>query len=228
MNTLLSPVRALSMLALGAAVLLPGARPALADNKATPAFADFVRAFADVTDYQAKVTVHETSDDGKDVADWAYDYRWMRPNLARIEVTDGRNKGGVAVWHGGDKVQGHQGGFLAVVKLNLDIHDKRATSLRGDTIETASFAYDIKHYETTDGTLAEAAGPALDGHATTAVTLAVADPKSTGNVTKDVLDISNATHLPLRRQQFIGTQLVKSETFRDFKANNAFTTGDFS
>jgi outer membrane lipoprotein-sorting protein len=228
MNTLCSPVRALSWLALAAAVVLPAARPALAENRTTPAFADFAKAFADVNDYQAHVIVHETSDDGKDVADWAYDYRWMRPNLARIEVTEGRGKGGVAVWHGGDKVQGHQGGFLSAIKLNLDIHDKRATSLRGDTIETASFAYDLKHYETVDGTLAEGPGPTLDGHATTAVTLAVSDPKNNANVTKDVLDISNATHLPLRRQQFVGAQLVKSETFRDFKANNGFTTGDFS
>jgi outer membrane lipoprotein-sorting protein len=218
------PASAVLCLALFAAAPI---RPAGAENKATPAFTEFVKAFADVSDFQERILTHETSDDGKDVQDRTYDYRWKRPNFARITIIDGPGKGGVASWQGGDKVSGHQGGILAMIHLTLDIHDKRATSQRGDTLDTASFAWQVAHFQNTPGTLSEAAGPTLDGHASTAVTLAVSDPKSNGNVSRDVLDISNATHLPLRRQQFVGAQLVKSETFMDVKLNNGFTAGDF-
>ena len=46
-------------------------------------------------------------------------------------------------------------------------------------------------------------------------------------MTKVVLDISNATHLPAQREQFAGSTLVKTETFSDIKTNLGLKTEDF-
>ena len=228
MSKLSSWARTAACLALLSAAVPFLATPARADNKGTPAFDAFAKSFADVKDYQEQIVVHETSDDGKDIQDRTYDYRWMRPTFARIEIVDGPGKGGGAAWRGGDKIQGHQGGLFSGVHMLIDIHDKRAASLRGDNLEVASFAWEIKHYQTTPGTLSEAPGPAIDGQATTAVTLAVSNPKDNGNVSKDVLYISKDRHLPLRREQYVGSLLVKTENFKAIKLDNGFKVDDFS
>jgi outer membrane lipoprotein-sorting protein len=224
-NLLVFSKRAALALAL-LATALPG--PARADNKSVPAFDAFVKAFADVKDYKEEIIVHETSDDGKSVQDRTYDYRWRRnPLAAYIGITAGPGRGGGAAWHGGDKVSGHQGGFLSGIHLTIDIHDGRATSLRGDTVEVASFDYEIKHLLTTPGTMSERTGPAIDGQATTEVSLAVSDPSKNGNVTKDVVFLSNARHLPVRREQYVGAAVVKLENFKDVQTNTGLGDGDF-
>ncbi len=202
--------------------------PALADNKTVPAFDAFVKAFGDVKDYKDRLVTHETDDAGGSVQDRTSEYRWRRnPLAAYIAVLSGPGKGGVAVWNGGDTVSGHKGGMLSMIHLTLSIHDSQATSLRGDTIENASFAYHIKHFQTTPGTMSEAAGPSIDGQATTEVALAVADAAKNGNVSKDVLFISNAKHLPLRREEYVGAKLVKSESYTGIQTNAGLTDGDF-
>ena len=227
MTTIRSWARATACLALLAAAA-PFSASALADNKVPPAFETFAKTFADVKDYQENIVVLETTDDGKQTQDRTYSYRWMRPTFAQIEITDGPGKGGGAAWRGGDKIRGHQGGLLSGMHMVIDIHDPRAASLRGDNLEVASFEWEIKHYETTPGTLSEAPGPTIDGQATTQVTLVVTDPKSNANVSKDVLFIGNDKHLPVRRQQYVGAALVKTETFKDVKLNNGFKPDDFS
>ena len=202
--------------------------PGLADNMGTPAFDAFVKTFADVKDYQLQIVTHETTDDGKSVQDRTYAYRWGRPSFARIEVLAGPGKGGVASWSGGDKIHGHQGGILSMIHITSDINDARAVSLRGDNLEVTSYPWEIKHFETQPGTLSEAEGPAVDGQATTAVTLEVTDPKANKNVSKDVLLIGKDRHLPLRREQYVGATLVKTETYKSIKLNNGFTPDDFN
>jgi len=228
MSAFSSWTRAAACLALAGAMLPFATLPASAENKTTPAFDAFVKAFADVKDYQLQIVTHETSDDGKSVQDRVYAYRWGRPSFARIEILEGPGKGGVASWSGGDKIHGHQGGILSMIHITSDINDARAVSLRGDNLEVTSFPWEIKHFETFPGTLSEADGPTIDGQATTAVTLTVADPKANKNVSRDVLYIGKERHLPLRREQYVGSQLVKTETYKAIKLNNGFAPGDFN
>jgi len=221
--------RAALALALSVASLPQFSGPALADNKTVPAFDAFVRVFADVKDYKEQLVTHETSDDGASVQDRTSDYRWRRnPFAAYITVLAGPGKGGVAVWHGGDTVSGHKGGILSLIHLTLNLHDGQATSMRGDTIESAGFDYAIKHYLATAGTMSESAGPAIDGQATTAVTLVVGDPSKNTNISKDVIYLSNAKHLPVRREEYVGAKLVKAESYNNVQTNVGLTDHDFS
>ena len=220
-------LRAMTLLGVLAVTTSLALRPAFAENKQTPAFAAFAKAFASVGDYSDQIVVVETTDDGSRTESRTYAYMWMRPSSAKIDVLDGPGKGGGVVWTGGDKGTGHQGGILSGIKASISIHDPRATSLRGDALDVASFDWELKHYRTTLGTLSEAAGAVIGGVATTAVTFAVADPKANVNVSKEVLYLSNTTHMPARREQYVGSRLVKTETFKEVKLNNGFKPSDF-
>jgi len=215
----------LALALLFAAAATPSA-PA-AGNKSTPALEEFQKTFGGIKDYQFQIVTHETTDDGKHVEDRAYLFRWRRPTDAQIMVLAGRDKGGAATWHGGDTVSGHHGGFLSGIHLTKSIHDRDTTSLRGDILTSDAYDSELQHFTETAGTLAEATGPAIDGQTTTAVTLAVADPKTNANVSKDVLFLSNASHLPLGRDQYVGSLLVKTEKFKEIKTNIGLKDDDF-
>jgi outer membrane lipoprotein-sorting protein len=217
-------------LRVGAVVALTGSS-ALAvtgtESKTTPALTAFATAWASVHDYSETILAHETTNDGKQTQDRTYSYEFVKPTSALIQIVDGPGKGGGAAWHGGDQVKGHQGGLFSGVKLMISKSDPRATSLRGDQIDVASFGFDLDHFANTPGTLAEAAGPALEGQATTAVTL-TATPAEASGVTKEILDISTTTHLPVKREQYVGAMLVKSEEFKDVKLNPGLTVHDIN
>jgi outer membrane lipoprotein-sorting protein len=198
-----------------------------AGNKPTPALEEFQKTFAGIKDYQFQIVTHETTDDGKHAEDRVYLFRYRKPSDAQIMVQQGRDKGGAATWHGGDTVSGHHGGFLSGIHLTKSIHDRDTTSLRGDILTSDAYDTELQHFAETAGTLAEAAGPTIDGQATTAVTLAVSDPKANANVSKDVLFLSNSSHLPLGRDQFVGSLLVKTEKFKEIKTNIGLKDSDF-
>jgi len=198
-----------------------------AENKPTPALEEFGKTYAAIKDYQFQIVTHETTDDGKHVEDRVYLFRYRKPMDAQIMVQQGRDRGGAATWHGGDTVSGHHGGLLSGIHLTKSIHDRDTTSLRGDVLTSDAYDTELKHFADTPGTLTEGAGPAIDGGATTAVTLVVADPKSNANVSKEVLFLSTASHLPLGRDQYVGSLLVKTEKFREIKTNLGLKDSDF-
>ncbi len=221
MSSLLHPVR---IAALGALVAL--AVPSLTaaapgtTNKATPAMTAFSQAWSKIDNYSETITTHETTNDGKSTQDRTYSYKFVKPNAALIEITDGPGKGGGAAWHGGDRVKGHQGGLFSHIKLMVSIDDPRATSLRGDTIDVASFGYELDHFLDTPGTLSESAA-----NGGTLVTLTPSSPEKNG-VTKETLQVDSATHLPTERTQYVGSTVVKTEKFSDVKLNPGLTVKD--
>ena len=212
--------RLAAAVALAAGTLPAAAVAADSANKPTAAITAFQAAWGKVDNYSETIVAHETTNDGKSSQDRTYSYKFVKPTAALIEITDGPGKGGGAAWHGGDRVKGHQGGFLSHVKLIISITDPRATSLRGDTIEVASFGYELDHVLNTAGTLSEAAGASG-----AVVTLTPSSPEKSG-VTKETLTIDNMTHLPVERDQYVGATIVKSEKFSDVKLNPGLTVKD--
>jgi outer membrane lipoprotein-sorting protein len=212
-------MRAAAAFALALACALPAAA---AD--APPPVAAFAAAWAAVDNFTETITVHET--DGKNVQDRVYRYAYKKPAFARIDVVSGPGKGSGAVWTGGDHVRGHMGGFLSGIKQSIAITDSRATSLRGDTIEKASFqsvADDFKNGKV-DPAVADAT---VDGVATDAVAVGLT-PATPAGATREVVYLSRVTHLPVRRTAYVGDALVKQEDFSDVKLNPGLTEGDFN
>jgi len=208
-----------------AAALLAATLPALpaaaeSANKPTAALNAMSDAWSKVDNYSVSIVTHETTNDGKATQDRTYSYKFVKPTAALIEITDGPGKGGGAAWHGGDRVKGHQGGFLSHVKLIISINDPRATSLRGDTLEVASFGWELDHFLNTPGTLSDEKSGGK-----TVVTLTPSAAEKNG-VTKETLTIDESTHLPVERDEFVGSTLVKSEKFKDLKLNPGLTVKD--
>ena len=188
----------------------------------TPAWDAFKKADASIKDYTETVTTHEIKD-GK-TQDRVYHFLFAKPTLARSEIVSGPGSGGEAVWRGGDHVRGHQGGFLRGIKVSLSIDDPRVTDLLGRTIDAAFFPSMIASFES--GKRTEEAGPVVAGVATDAVTLTPADPVKTG-VTKDVILLSRATHLPVEHLGYQGAQLIEDAHFTDQKINPGLPDSSF-
>jgi outer membrane lipoprotein-sorting protein len=208
---------------LGLCVAISLGSPAGASE--APALAAFANAVAGLQDYTVTIHTHEVL--GRRVQDRIQQFWFKKPTLAKIEVTSGPGRGGLAVWRGGTTLRGHQGGFLSFIKLTLDIHDARAESLRGDTIDTAYFGQWLTHFANTKGDVSQTPGPLVEGVPTDAVTLNVADPSADHNVSREIVYLSTATHLPLKTERFEGDALVKSELFIDLKPNVGLTDADF-
>jgi len=182
-------------------------------------------AFAKVDDYRMTIAVHETA--GERTEDRTYSVLFKKPSLERIDIVAGPGKGGGIVWLGGDKVKGHRGGLLSGIHLTFDLHNSQVSTLRGDAVDTATIPAMLGDFTSVKGTVSEAPGPQIDGADSVAVTLDVGDPAVDNGVTREVLYLSDATHLPVRRERFAGTQLVKSENVTDVKTNVGLTSSDF-
>ena len=215
-------------------LIAAGATPAMAQavfgpavNEPGPAVSAFAKAYADVNDYTLTDTIAEQTNDGSKHEQRVFSYKFLKPNNAVASVVSGRGSGSAAAWHGGDKVRGHIGGSFSVIKLTLSINDPRATSLRGHTIDEATFTYTLASLLATPGTLHEAPGPAIAGVPTTAVTLERAEPTADG-VTKSTLYLSDASHLPVKRETYAGSTIVITEQYSDVKLNVGLKPGDIS
>jgi outer membrane lipoprotein-sorting protein len=182
-------------------------------------------AFDKIEDYRMTIAVHETS--GERVEDRTYEVLFKKPTMEKIDIVAGPGKGGGIVWLGGDKVKGHHGGLLSGIRLTFDIHNSQVSTLRGDAVDSATIPAMLDEFTRIKGTVSEASGPLIAGSATDAVTLDVADAASDNGVSRIVLYLSADSHFPLRRERFVGPQLVKSENITEMKTNVGLTNSDF-
>ena len=192
---------------------------------ASDALAEAMQAYAKVNDYTDDIAVHEVS--GKVAEDRTYRCSFLRPSYVKVEVTSGPGRGSGAVWTGGDKVSGHQGGFLSGIHVKVGRHDKRALSLRGATIDSGTLGAMLDQFAQTKGTVTKTEAKIIDGQLADAFALKPADPQALGGVTRVELDISRTTNLPIRRAEYVDEQLVKSEDVTNLKTNVGLTVADF-
>lgn len=205
------PITSLTTLALGVALL--GAAPGSAATA-------FLETWAKTPSYTTDIKVHETK--GSDVQDRTYRYAFLKPHFAKIDITGGPGRGGGAVWDGGDTVSGHQGGFLSGIHLKISIHDGRAVSLRGDTIDSGSFQNMADALKTAPSETVS--DETVNGTAADAVAIPYHDDNG---ATKRVIVLSKATHLPIRRLTYAGEVVVKSEDFTNVNAAANLKESDF-
>ena len=194
---------------------------AAAKVSATRALARYKAAWVCVNTYRCTITAHEQL--GTKAQDRVYDLWFAKPPEARMDITAGDGHGGAAVWEGGDTLRGHQGGFFSFVKLHLNIHDPRATSIRGTTVAEANFGW-LYHHLTSLRTKSIFA--ATDGAATT-ITVEVADPPANSDVAKEVVTLG-ANGLPVEYDQFEGSVQVKKVLYTNLQLNLAIPPSKFS
>jgi outer membrane lipoprotein-sorting protein len=176
-------------------------------------FAKFQTAWDATNTYTATLTAREVQN-GK-TQDRVYTLKFQKPTSVRLDITGGDGKGSAAVWQGGDTVRGHKGGFLAMFKLNLNIHDRQATSLRGTTIVQSYFGSQLDHMKSLKW---KSTDVAIDGDNAT-FTGVPEDPSQDDGIIKEVMTLG-ANGLPLELIQYDAPDsLAKDVKYSDVKVN---------
>jgi outer membrane lipoprotein-sorting protein len=198
----------------------PAVLPSATSSSAvTTAWAAFARTWTNITAYSATVTAFERK--GTEVQNAVFDYTFHKPSSATVHYDTGPNSGVTAVWNGGNSVVAHRGsGLTALFKKTFALHDPAVTTIRGSSIDQLSFAAILAHAQNTPGPISESTGPVIDGVATEAVTLI---PNSSGTdaaLTREIVDISTTTNLPIRVLGYEGATLVRQIDFSNIKFEN--------
>jgi outer membrane lipoprotein-sorting protein len=177
------------------------------------ALAKFNTAWTSLKTYTCTIDAHEVQNGN--VQDRTYDFWFQKPFDTRMNVVGGAGRGSAAVWQGGDRVNGHQGGIISFIHLNLDIHDGKATSIRGITIAEANFG---SYLDKIHNTKFKSIDAATDGDKVT-LTLVPVDPATFQNIARETIALA-ATGLPtdIAMYQADGT-LVFHDVYRDVKIN---------
>ncbi|MGD0051547.1 MAG: hypothetical protein ABSD03_06965 [Vulcanimicrobiaceae bacterium] len=183
---------------------------------ATEELSRFAQAWAGVTAYSATVTVFEQK--GTQVQNVVFDYTFRKPASATVHVASGPDAGVTLEWAGGETVVARRGtGFAALFRKTFGLHDPMATTIRGSSIDQLSFGAILARAQQGAGILSEEPGTAIDGVGVSAVTLIPSGPTTEVGLTREALDISTATNLPIRVLGFDGDTLVRKIEFTDVK-----------
>jgi hypothetical protein len=190
----------------------------------TPAITAFDAAFAAINDYTCQIKAHEVK--GSNTQNRVYQYSFLKPTYAKTLILSGDGQGSGGVWSGGDTVSGHQGGILAGIHLNVDLHDPRATSMLGYTIPDGLLQNIVGALTQVPGTLTQAPGGKINGELTDRVDLKASGSLPNG-VTEMVVYFSQATHWPLREISYAGSQIIVDQSITDLKTNTGLSKADF-
>jgi hypothetical protein len=183
---------------------------------APPAWAAFERAWAGIAAYSVTIAVFERK--GTQVQNVVFDYTFRKPSTATVHVVKGPNAGVTLVWSGGNTVVAHRSsGLLSIFKKTLSLHDPAVTTIRGSSIDQLSFAAILAHGQDTAGPTSQAPGPVIDGAASEAVTLIPTSSVADAGLTREIVDISTVTSLPLRVLGYEGDVLVRQIDFSNIK-----------
>jgi hypothetical protein len=186
--------------------VLAGAEPE--PNSARNTLDKFAAAWTGVNAYTATVTVFERKDAA--TQNLVLDYTFRKPASVTSHVDSGPNAGVTMVWDGGATIVAHRGsGFAALFKKTFSLHDPQATTIRGSSIDQLSFGAILAHAQEQAGTLTVTAQSSSDGASVDAVTLMSADPMSNAGLTREIVELSTITHLPVRVIGYDGTTLVR-------------------
>jgi hypothetical protein len=192
------------------------AMPSPVPSSLPPAWMSFERAWTGISGYTATVTVFERR--GDEVQHVAFDYTFDKPSSATVHVIKGPNAGVTLVWNGGSTVIAHRGsGLVALFKKTMSLHDPLITTIRGSSIDQLSFAAILTHAQDTAGPVTQSIGPVINGTPTTAVTLIPASSATDASLTREVVDISLSTSLPVRVLGYSETTLVRQIDFTNVR-----------
>jgi hypothetical protein len=178
--------------------------------------AAFARAWAGVTGYSATVTIFDQK--GTQTQNVVFDYTFRKPSNVTVHVLAGQNAGVTLTWNGGPTVVARRSsGLAAMFKRTLSLHDPLVTTLRGSSIDQLSFGAILAHGQQEAGSLSEAPGEVIDGVAVNALTLIPAAPAADAGLTREVVELSAVTHLPMRVLGYEGSTLVRKVDFSNIK-----------
>lgn len=194
-------------------VVLSAGSATAAHAMAPSAIVAFSHAWTGVTGYSATISVFEQK--GAQTQNMTFDYHFTKPSTLALRVLAGANTGATLAWNGGNTVVVRRGsGFLSLFRKTVSLDDPLVKTIRGSTIDELSFGAILAHSRQ-PGALSECPGEVIGGVATDSVTLVPASPAADADLTREVIEISTATHFPLRILGYEGSTLVRKIDIAD-------------
>ena len=191
----------------------------------------FAKRWATIDDYTATIVAHEV--DGTRTDDRTFRFWFRKPDHAKLEMTEGYDRGTVVLWTGGSRVHVHVAG-LGLIPLSYGIHDSKVTSMRGNSIARPNLGPTIDCFEQHRDAVRAGSGPTIDGRATQTLTLEIdgglgcpGEPAQDRDVTKDVLTMTRDDGFVVLRERYAGDSLVERWELRDLRVNVGLTDSDF-
>jgi hypothetical protein len=176
------------------------------------ALSAYSNALSAVTAYNATIYVFEQR--GEKIQNVIFKYTFRKPSTVTVDVVGGPNNGVALLWTGGTTVSAHRGsGLAAALQRTLSLHDPAVTTIRGSSIDQLSLGHVLAHAQQTPGKISQEGGPMINGVATDAVTLIPANPAADAGYTRERIEISRVTHLPLRVLGYQDATLVRRIDF---------------
>jgi outer membrane lipoprotein-sorting protein len=217
--------RTVSTCAAALLILLANSWPACAQQSASrsykynPAAREldaFARALAGVTKYSATVTIFDQKD--AQTQNVTFDYTFSKPSNVTVHVIAGPNTGITLYWNGGSTIVAHRGsGLVAMFTKTLSLHDPLVTTLQGESIDQLSFGAILSHAQQEVGRLSLAPGGVINGVPANTLTLVPAVSADHAGLTREVVEMSTTTHLPMRVLGYDGSTLVSNIAFSNIK-----------
>jgi len=204
-------VRALRYAACAGCAAAIATSSAPAGAEAPTPLSGFAQAWSALGAYRTTVSAFERK--GAEQVDVRMDYTFQKPSTIKIHLITGPNAGANLSWGGGDTVTGWRGGLLSFFKKTFSLHDSYVCTARGVSIDQLSFGAILDHAEHEPGKLAIASDEQIDGVTADVVTLTPADPTHDGGLTREVVELSPTTHLPVRVLGYEGSTLVRKVDF---------------
>jgi len=208
-------VSAAAVLALGTCPAMAGAQEAAAHTYTSSSAAQeldaFARALAGVTKYSATITIFDQRD--SQTQNVTFDYAFSQPSNVIVHVTSGPNAGITLDWNGGSTIVAHRGsGLAALFSKTLSLHDPLITTLQGESIDQLSFGAILSHAQQELGRLSFAPGGPIN-----TLTLVPSASEARTGLTREVVEMSAATHLPVRVLGYTGSTVVSNIGFLNIK-----------
>ncbi len=176
----------------------------------------FAHAVSGIATYSATVTVFDRK--GSQTQNTVFDYTFSKPSKVRVHVVAGTNTGITLDWDGGPTIVAHRGsGLMALFSKTLALHDPLVTTLQGASIDQLSFGAILSHAQQEVGRLSLSSDGTIDGVAANALTLTPSASSPGAGLTREVVEMSAATHLPMRVLGYDGPTLVSSVGFSNIK-----------
>ena len=175
--------------------------------------------FAKLKDYQCQMT--DTKYKAGKPSVESRNYYFKKPQLIRIEVTGGSDKGAVAVYNSAGKVRAHAGGILGLFTITMEPNDKRLQEDDGSTFVDSHLGVSIRDLE-----------QAMNG-ATVSIT-EVAQSRKLYQVEinrpnkRQVILVDAQQLLPIQWDTFTNGQLEFRTEWQNFKADTGLADSLFS
>ena len=103
------------------------------------------RRFEELKDYQCEM-INTKYKNGQPKSE-SNNYYFKKPQLIRLEVTSGKDKGAIAVYNKKGKVRAHAGGILGLFTITMEPNDKRLQDDDGSTFVDSHLGSTIKDIE---------------------------------------------------------------------------------